>query len=106
MRLYVLFCRLVMSFQEFNIFIVSFPKSSLPRTLISQFILLSFTFNHCFRISYCGKHAGGNERFHGHELRIHSYDLIRSLILVKSGFSREQIDETDSVHKLESNGRN
>ncbi len=54
------------------IFIVSFPKSSLSHPLDSQ---VYFIVVHCFRISYCGKRVGGNERFRGHELRIRYYDL-------------------------------
>ncbi len=45
---------------------------------------ITFIIVHFFHISYCGKHVGGNERFCGHELRIRSYNLINSLILVKS----------------------
>ncbi len=72
MRLCVLFFRMV---TNLILFIVSFPKSSLSHPLDSQVYLLFFTFNHCFRIYYCGKRVGGNERFRGHELRIRYYDL-------------------------------
>ncbi len=84
MRLCVLFFRMV---TNLILFIVYFPKSSLSHPLDSQVYLLLFTFNHCFRISYCGKRVGGNERFRGHELRIRYYVIVPAFKL-NHGFSR------------------